>query len=103
MSAFNLKKSALVEEARQKTGHSPEQWTRFYLFTKSEVDAILKDHKDWTWRDVPSNVLQSMLDRVNGKLEEEDAPKVKMDVLTWRLYRAMKDRPGKLCHASLLP
>jgi hypothetical protein len=99
MSAFELKKSAKTSEAQTAAGHSRPQWDRFYVrwhlnglrtetltfaiqhITKLEIDSLMKDQPDLTWRTVPADTCIKMQERVNVELAREHIPTIKIDAV----------------------
>ncbi|KAF2257247.1 hypothetical protein BU26DRAFT_537047 [Trematosphaeria pertusa] len=89
-SSFRL--NATVNEARAASGHTKEQWDRFYFITKEETRQLSEAHQDWTrWILIPANEKERMLARINGRLTAEGIPAVDMDILKWRVSQLLRD------------
>ncbi|PVH94342.1 hypothetical protein DM02DRAFT_539663 [Periconia macrospinosa] len=89
---MSIRINATVSEARAASGHSKEQWDRFYFITKDEAKQLSEAHPDWTrWILIPANEKELMLQRINGRLIAEGIPAVEMIILKWRVSQLLRD------------
>ncbi|PVH91145.1 hypothetical protein DM02DRAFT_577260 [Periconia macrospinosa] len=101
---MSIRINATVSEARAASGHSKEQWDRFYFITKDEAKQLSEAHPDWKkWILIPANKQELMLQRINGRLIAEGIPAVEMIILRWRVSQLLRDiqrKYGTSCATS---
>ncbi|KAH6620174.1 hypothetical protein C7974DRAFT_227562 [Boeremia exigua] len=80
---------ASAEEARAAAGFSEEEWRRFIDITKDIARGMQDGTPDIRWRRVPFNLKRSTMDRINDLLAQEGIPVVEIDLIGWRMSRAI--------------
>ncbi|OCL05696.1 hypothetical protein AOQ84DRAFT_441310 [Glonium stellatum] len=89
---MGVKVNDKAEDVRGKAQLDPEQWRQFKDFTKEEAKIIIRNGDSWVG--VSLDKKKEILERVNKKLKEDHAPEVGMDIIDWRMPKAIKRIPG---------
>ncbi|KAF2113721.1 hypothetical protein BDV96DRAFT_578257 [Lophiotrema nucula] len=84
-----IKARAKAEEVRESAGHSKNQWKQFMKSTRQEAERLLRNQPNATWIDIMDKDQGQVLETVNLQLQEKDTPLITMEVLAWRMPRAM--------------
>ncbi|KAF1922389.1 uncharacterized protein M421DRAFT_426976 [Didymella exigua CBS 183.55] len=87
---------ASAEEARATAGFSEMEWRSFIDITKDIAREMRETTPDIRWRRVPFNEKCSVMERVNSLLSKEGIPAVEIDLVGWRMSRAI----GNLKHSE---
>ncbi|CAG5190079.1 uncharacterized protein ALTATR162_LOCUS12124 [Alternaria atra] len=79
-----------AEQARCAAKLSPTHWDIFVRLTTEEAKNLRKDDPNKTWKDVDKGQREKALENINSKLVEKDIPTVNLEVVAWRISRALR-------------
>ncbi|ORY12463.1 hypothetical protein BCR34DRAFT_587252 [Clohesyomyces aquaticus] len=78
------------EDVRNLIGFSDYQWRQFMKFTKDEAERLIRNEEGVsTWIDVDDIGKDKVLNYVNKELDKKKIPHITLEVLRWRMPKAM--------------
>ncbi|KAH5617429.1 hypothetical protein HBI23_257180 [Parastagonospora nodorum] len=100
---MTVRTSLTAHAARTAAGHTKEQWGRFYVITRDEVKKLSEAHRNWSrWILIPANEKESLLERINERLQGEGIRPVNMIILKWRMSQLLKDSQKNFSEGDIL-
>ncbi|KAF2254215.1 hypothetical protein BU26DRAFT_514195 [Trematosphaeria pertusa] len=84
-----IKARTKAEAVRAHAGHSSNQWKQFMKFTRQAAERLLINAPTATWIDIKDADQNLVLEAVNVQLQENEIPLVTLEILAWRMPRAM--------------
>ncbi|KAH9871887.1 hypothetical protein J1614_006145, partial [Plenodomus biglobosus] len=101
-SRMPLPDQANAEEVRHDAGLTPYQWDQIcrQRITTEEAKKLREDDPNITWQNVDKGKRNQALDNINSELKQKNIPTVDLEVVAWRVSKALPKKSGELTGKS---